>query len=108
MKDKPLLIRFRARDSREGVTRATMKKIAGALDITETEAVHRALVEYARRLVPRYAADAGPITDAQHARIAGAVRRKHGRAKVVGSLFDGETASTRTCASKRVSSSRTR
>lgn len=108
MKDKPLLVRFRAKDSREGVTRSTMKKIAGALDLSETEAVHRALVEYASRFVPRYAADDGPLTDKQHAKIANVVRKKHGHAKVVESLFDDKPTHRRARAAKRISTSRAR
>ena len=108
MKDKPLLIRFRSKDSREGVTRSTMKKIAGALDLTETEAVHRALVDYASRFVPRYATDDGPLTDEQHAKIASIVRKKHGHAKVVESLFDHKPTDRRARAAKRVSASRAR
>ena len=108
MKDKSLLVRFREKDSREGVTRATMKKIASALDLSETEAVHRALVEYARRFVPHYAMDDGPLTDEQHAAVAKLVRKKHGEARLVESLFDEPPAALRSRASKRLSTSRTR
>lgn len=108
MKDKPLLIRFREKDTREGVTRATMKKIAGALDLTETQAVHRALVEYAGRFVPRYAMDEGPITAEQHLKIAREVRRKHGPATVTESLFESKPTPRRARATKRVPPSRAR
>ena len=108
MKDKSLLVRFRNRDSRDGVTRATMRKIAGALDLSETEAVHRALVEYAKRFVPRYAPDDGPLSDAQHAKIARVVRERHGRAKTVESLFDKPAVAVKSRARSRVSASRAR
>jgi hypothetical protein len=85
-----------------------MKKIAGALDLTETEAVHRALVEYAGRFVPRYAIDEGPITAEQHVRIAREVRKKHGHATVTESLFDPKPTQRRARATKRVSPSRAR
>lgn len=107
MKDRSLLVRFRERDSREGVTRATMKRIASALDLSETEAVHRALVEYARRFVPRYAMDDGALSREQHAAISGVVRSKHGEAREVESLFDQPAAAVKPRA-KRVSSSRAR
>jgi len=107
VKDRSLLVRFRERDSREGVTRATMKKIADALDLSETETVHRALVEYAKRFVPRYAMDEGPLSRERHARIAEVVREKHSGAKVVESLFDQPPAASKPRA-KRVSSPRAR
>ena len=108
MKDRPLLVRFRPKDSREGVTRETMRKIAGALDLSETEAVHRALVEYANRFVPRYAADDGPLSNTQHVAIAKLVRKKHGKATVVESLFEDSPAAPRSRASRRLPSSRSR
>ena len=108
MKDKSLLVRFREKDSREGVTRATMKRIANALDLSETEAVHRALVEYARQFVPRYAMDDGPLSDGQHAAVAKLVRKKHGEARVVESLFGEPPAAQATRGSKRLSASRSR
>ena len=108
MKDKSLLVRFRDRDSREGVTRATMRKIASALDLSETEAVHRALVEYAKRFVPRYAPDEGRLSGAQLARIARIVRERHGCATQVESLFDKPAAAAKSRARSRVSSSRAR
>lgn len=108
MKDKSLLVRFRDRDSREGVTRTTMKKIARALDLSETEAVHRALVAYARRFVPHYAADDGALSAAQHASIARIVREKHGHATAIDSLFDKPANAVKPRARPRVSPSRAR
>jgi len=81
MADEALLIRFRRKDSREGVSRATMKAIAEALDLSETAAVHRGLVELAQRYVPQYPRDNGPVTEQQHRAIAEAVRSKHGEWK---------------------------
>ena len=107
MKDRSLLVRFRQRDSREGVTRATMKKIASALDLSETETVHRALVEYAKRFVPRYAMDEGPLSRDRQARISEIVRAKHGEATEVESLFEQPPAASKPRA-KRISSPRTR
>src|SRR5918993_1280288 len=49
MQGKSLLVRFRDKDSKDGVTRRTLKKVASALGLSETEAIHRALVEYAHR-----------------------------------------------------------
>ena len=108
MKEKSLLVRFRDRDSREGVTRSTLKMIADALELSETEAVHRALVEYAQRFVPRYARDEGPLDREQYGKIADAVHKKHGNATVTESLFDEPAAGTGPRASKRLSASRSR
>ena len=107
MKDKSLLVRFREKDSREGISRATMKKIARALDLSETAALHRALVEYAQRFVPQYPRDDGPLSESQHRKIAEIVR-KHGYATVIASLFEEPTSARASRAPKRVSASRSR
>lgn len=88
MSEDAMLVRFREKDSREGISRATMRRIAAVLDLSETAAIHRALVEFAQRYVPRYEQDNGEITAAQRDRIAGLVRARHGKAVVVESLFD--------------------
>jgi hypothetical protein len=110
MSEESMLIRFREKDSKEGVTRATVRRIAKTLDLSETAAVHRALVEFAQRYVPRYERDNGEITKAQLAKIRALVRKKHGEAVVVDSLFDlGESAPEPTVnARKRVSATRIR
>jgi len=111
MSDEALLIRFRDKDSREGVSRATMRKIARALDLSETATVHRALVELAQRHVPQYPRDNGPISEEQHRAIADVVRRKHGEAVVVETLFEDPSQSARDVkpgGGKRVSASRPR
>lgn len=108
MKDKSLLVRFREKDSREGISRATMKKIARALDLSETAALHRALVEYAQRFVPQYPRDDGPLSELQHRRIAEIVRKEHGDATVIASLFEEPTSARASRAPKRVSASRSR
>jgi hypothetical protein len=111
MSDEALLIRFRDKDSKEGISRKTMKEIARALDLSETAAVHRALAELAQRYVPQYPRDNGPITEEQHRTIADVVRRKHGEAVVVETLFEEPSQSPRDVkpsGSKRVSSPRSR
>ena len=108
MTDKSLLVRFRERDSREGITRATMKKIADALDLSETAALHRALVEYAQRFIPQYPRDNGPLTEAQYRKIAATVRGKHGSATVTESLFEEAAADSSARARKRLPASRSR
>lgn len=106
MQGKSLLVRFRGKDSRDGVTRRTLKNVASALGLSETEAIHRALVEYAQRHVPRYEQDEGPLSDEMYQRIEEAVRRQHGGATLIESLFDEPVSSIEPRA--RVSSSRPR
>lgn len=83
-----VLFRFRERDSREGITRERLRQLALALDLTETAAMHRALAAYASEYLPQYPQDDGPLTVAQHNRIADAVRRRHGEPSVTESLFE--------------------
>jgi hypothetical protein len=110
MKENSLLVRFRDKDTKEGVTRRTLKSIASTLGLSETEAIHRALVEYARRIVPRYAKDDGPLSEETFVRIQEAVREQHGNADLVESLFDEPVSAIQPqpSASKRVSRSRPR
>ena len=108
MGNEPLLVRFREKDSREGITRTTLKKLASALDLSETAALHRALVEFARKYVPQYPRDDGPLTEAQHDRISRIVRETHGEATITESLFDEPVAGAVSRARKRVSPARPR
>jgi hypothetical protein len=110
MSEDAMLVRFREKDSREGISRATMRRIAAALDLSETAAIHRALVEFAQRYVPRYEQDNGEITEAQRERIAGLVRARHGKAVIVESLFETPKPEPRLAPNvrKRVSASRPR
>jgi hypothetical protein len=64
-----LLLKFRLKDTRFGVTRNTVKALASELDITETQVVHMALSKFAEELLPAYEPDDGPLTSRQLARI---------------------------------------
>jgi hypothetical protein len=111
MPNDAMLVRFRDSDSKEGISRATMKKIARALDLSETAAVHRALVELAQRYVPQYPRDNGPISERQRRAIREIVRKRHGGASVVESLFEGfsqASSQVKPRGRKRVSASRAR
>ena len=57
-----MLLKFRAKDTRFGVTRDTVKALAAELDTTETQVVHMALSKLAEELLPAYEQDAGPLT----------------------------------------------
>jgi hypothetical protein len=60
-----LLLKFRARDTRIGVTRGTVKALAQELDLNETQVIHMALARLAADVLPAYAPDDGPLTAAQ-------------------------------------------
>jgi hypothetical protein len=66
---KQIAFRYRSTDSRAGVTRRTARRLAAALGVDETQAIHMALREMATRVLPQYKADDGPLTDAQLKRI---------------------------------------
>jgi len=60
-----LLLRFRENDGPMGVTRDTLRSIAGMLGVDETTAIHLALAEIKDKVLPRYERDGGPLTAAQ-------------------------------------------
>jgi antitoxin component of RelBE/YafQ-DinJ toxin-antitoxin module len=60
-----LLFRYRGQDSVAGVSRKTAVRLAKALGLTETQAIHLALARLAKETLPRYEADDGPLTAAQ-------------------------------------------
>ena len=59
-----LLLKFRAKNTRFGVTRDTVKALAIELEMTETQVVHLALSKLAEEMLPAYEADDGPLTAA--------------------------------------------
>lgn len=60
-----MLVRFRPKDAKHAVTRTTVRKIAGRLGVTDTEAVHYALASLRDRLLPAYEPDDGPLTETE-------------------------------------------
>ena len=72
-----LLLKFRAKDTRFGVTRETVKALASELDTTETQVVHLALSKLAEEMLAAYEPDDGPLTAGQLASI-----RKSAKAKM--------------------------
>jgi hypothetical protein len=48
-KDSPLVLRFRAADKPSGLTRSTWRKVAQAHGLSETDAIHRAMVMFATK-----------------------------------------------------------
>lgn len=64
-----LLLKFRSKDTRFGVTRDTVKALASEMDTTETQVVHMALSKLAEEMLPAYEPDDGPLTASQLASV---------------------------------------
>ncbi len=64
-----LLVKFHARDTCFGVTRDTVKALAGKLGVTETQAVHMALAKLAGETLHAYEPDNGGLTARQIASV---------------------------------------
>ena len=64
-----LLIKFKSKDSRYGVTRETLKALAEEMDVSETMVVHLAISRFAREVLPAYEMDDGPLTKGDIARV---------------------------------------
>ncbi len=64
-----ILLRYRDRDSALGVSRDTTLKMARELGVSETQVIHYALSLLAKRTVPAYEPDEGPLSDRQLAAI---------------------------------------
>jgi hypothetical protein len=60
-----LLVKFRSKDTKFGVTRTTVKAIAKELDVNETQVIHMALSKFATDVLPAYDPDDGPLTAKQ-------------------------------------------
>ena len=79
-----LLLKFRAKDTRFGVTRNTVRALASEMDINETQVVHVALSKLAETMLPSYEPDDGPLTARQIA----AVRKLAAVRKPMGAVVD--------------------
>jgi hypothetical protein len=59
-KPDQLLLRFRATDTQDGISRSTVEKLAEYLGFTgETQVIHYALRKLAKEVLPAYEADDG-------------------------------------------------
>jgi len=86
-KSEKLLLRFRTSDSRLGVTRATVKRLAEELGLNETQVIHYALKQLATELLPAYEADDGALTTRELRAIQSAAGGRRGKS-VRSSLFE--------------------
>lgn len=78
-----LLLKFRTRDTRFGVTRDTVKALASELDVSETQVVHMALSKLAEEMLPSYERDEGPLTARQLASVRKAAKAGMPKGKVL-------------------------
>jgi hypothetical protein len=84
-----MLLKFRAKDTRFGVTRDTVKALAAELNTTETAVVHMALSKLAEEMLPAYEQDTGPLTARELASVRRVAKKTLPKGKVldVKSLF---------------------
>ena len=82
-KPDQLLFRFQPVDSGNGISRATLARLAECLGFTETQVMHYALKKLAAEVLPAYEADDGELTPEQLAAIKQA--EPQGRVKSVSS-----------------------
>jgi len=66
---KGMVFRFREVDTRFGVSRSTIARLAKHLGLTETEVIHFAVAQLPKEQLPAYAPDDGALTMAQLQRI---------------------------------------
>jgi len=81
------LLRLRDRDTQNGVSRVTLARLADCMGLSETELIHKALVDCARTNLPQYEPDDGPLTARQHRRIAELTRDTRATYRETESLF---------------------
>ena len=60
-----ILLRYRETDTAYGVSRKTAMTLADTLGLSETQVIHIALAQFARRNLPQYESDDGPLTPRQ-------------------------------------------
>jgi hypothetical protein len=82
-----LLLRYREKDTKNGVTKHTALQAAEALGISETQLVHLALAQFVARELPQYERDDGPLSKEALAAIARRVPQD-GHGPVLSSLLD--------------------
>lgn len=84
-----LLLKFRAKDTPYGVTRATLKALSEATDASETMVVHLALSRFAKEVLPAYEPDDGPLSAADRAWLRSTVKAYLPKGKLISekSLF---------------------
>ncbi|MBB3121490.1 hypothetical protein [Pseudoduganella violacea] len=64
-KDDEIAFQYHRVDSATGISRETAQRLAKHLGMSETQIIHHALYELARRVLPQYEKDDGPLNDFQ-------------------------------------------
>lgn len=64
-KANSFLLRFKEKDSINGITSETFENLIDATGMTKTELVHFALISMVDKFIPAYEKDDGPLTEAQ-------------------------------------------
>ncbi|HUG73784.1 MAG TPA: hypothetical protein VMK82_10190, partial [Steroidobacteraceae bacterium] len=80
------LLSFKSNDTRMGVTRATVARLAEELGLNETQAIHYALKRLASEILPAYEPDEGLPTSKELRAIQATAGGRSGK-RVVSSLF---------------------
>jgi hypothetical protein len=78
-----MLLKFRAKDTRLGVTRETVKALAAELDTNETQVIHMALSKLAEEMLPAYEPDDGPLSARELTAVRRAAKKTLPKGKVV-------------------------
>lgn len=78
-----MLLKFREKDTKFGVTRDTVRALANELQISETLVVHMALSRFAEEMLPAYQPDDGPLTARQLAAMRKAAAQALPKGKVI-------------------------
>jgi hypothetical protein len=78
-----LLVKFRTKDTKFGVTRGTVKALAKELDVNETQVIHMALSKFAIDVLPAYELDDGQLSEKQVAALRKDVEKHFPRGKLI-------------------------
>ena len=85
-----IAFRYRPKDSTTGLTRTTTKRLADVLGVDETQVIHLALHELAKKFLPQYKADEGALTKLQLNHIKKSAPKSKG-GNIRSSLFEMES-----------------
>jgi hypothetical protein len=83
-----IAFRYRSHDGAMGLSRSTAKRLAEMLAVDETQMIHMALQEFARKHLPQYAPDDGPLSPEHMSQLQQKAPKLQG-GTVRSHLFDG-------------------
>lgn len=82
------LVRWRAQDTPNGVTKRTVAKASATLGMTESQLIHAALASYISRQLPQFESNLAPLDEAVYQAISDRVPQSYKADEVVASLID--------------------